>query len=145
MSARIASRILIATIAILLGGVFYLFYRPEEAIFFSWIRSAGISFDLESTKSFVGGYLFHLPDWLVFSLPDGLWAFSYAVLISTVWNKQKSLSRAFWIISIPVITIGTELIQLSGRIPGTFCPIDLIFIVTGIIAGYIIGTHNLKL
>lgn len=141
MRNHLPTKIIIASVALLLGGALYFFYRPKEAIFFSWIRSTGVTLDLEHTRSIVHAYLFKIPDWIINSMPDGLWAFGYSLLISTIWQKHKSLSRTIWMISIPVVTIGAELIQLTEIIPGTFCQIDLIFIITGIITGYLIGIH----
>jgi hypothetical protein len=141
MSARIAPRILIATIAILLGGAFYVFLRPGEALFISWIRNAGISIDLEYLR---GSILTQFPNWMVYSMPDGLWAFGYSLMISSIWSRNQSRSRLFWLASIPLFTIGFELLQYTTLIKGTFCPIDLIFTVAGITVGYLIGNKKLK-
>lgn len=141
MSARIASRIFIATIAILLGGAFYVFLRPGEALFISWIRSAGISLDLEYLRANI---LTQFPDWIIYSMPDGLWAFGYSLLISSIWSNNQSKSRLFWMASIPLFTIGFELLQYTPWIGGTFCPIDLVFTIAGITVGYLIGTKTLN-
>jgi len=141
MSARMASRIFIATIAILLGGMFYVFIRPGEALFISWFRDAGFSINLEYLRTNI---LFKLPDWITFSLPDGLWAFGYSLLISSIWSNNQSKLRLFWMASIPLLTIGFELLQYTPWIKGTFCPIDLVFTIAGISLGYLIGTKTLK-
>ena len=62
---------------------------------------------------------------LVFSLPDGLWAMSYTMLIFHVRN-DKTLKTLIWSIIIPVVGILSEISQYYSLIPGTFDIIDLI-------------------
>ena len=62
---------------------------------------------------------------LVFSLPDGLWAMSYTMLIFHLRN-DKTLKTLIWSIIIPIIGILSEISQYYLLIPGTFDIIDLI-------------------
>ena len=62
---------------------------------------------------------------IIFSLPDGLWAMSYTMLIFHLRN-DKTFKTLIWSILIPVIGILSEIGQLYYLIPGTFDIIDLI-------------------
>ena len=62
---------------------------------------------------------------LVFSLPDGLWAMSYTMLIFHL-RKDKTVRTLIWSIIIPIVGILSEIGQLYYLIPGTFDIIDLI-------------------
>ena len=62
---------------------------------------------------------------ITFSLPDGLWAMSYTMLIFHLRN-DKTFKTLIWSILIPVIGILSEIGQLYYLIPGTFDIIDLI-------------------
>ena len=62
---------------------------------------------------------------LVFSLPDGLWAMSYTMLIFHLRN-DKTLKTLIWSIIIPIVGILSEISQYYSLIPGTFDIIDLI-------------------
>ena len=62
---------------------------------------------------------------LVFSLPDGLWAMSYTMLIFYLRN-DKTLKTLIWSIIIPIVGILSEISQYYSLIPGTFDIIDLI-------------------
>ena len=62
---------------------------------------------------------------IIFSLPDGLWAMSYTMIISHLRN-DKTFKTLIWSILIPVIGILSEIGQLYYLIPGTFDIIDLI-------------------
>jgi len=66
-----------------------------------------------------------LGGWVVYSLPDGLWLFSYILLMGCIWNFN--LKRSFYA-SFPLafIAIGSELLQILGWVPGTFDVVDLL-------------------
>ena len=62
---------------------------------------------------------------IVFSLPDGLWAMSYTMLIFHL-RKDKTVRTLIWSIIIPIVGILSEISQYYSLIPGTFDIIDLI-------------------
>ena len=62
---------------------------------------------------------------ILFSLPDGLWAMSYTMLIFHL-RKDKTVRTLIWSIIIPIVGILSEIGQLYYLIPGTFDIIDLI-------------------
>ena len=80
-----------------------------------------------------------LPNWIIFSLPNGLWAFAYALLITSIWSGSKSWLRHLWMASIPILVVGYEVLQYTGIIRGTFCIQDIALGVSGLILGIIIG------
>jgi len=55
-----------------------------------------------------------LPEGIVFSLPNGLWAFSYAMLIAGIWSGRKSWLRTFWMASILVLVLGVFILLALG-------------------------------
>jgi len=136
--------IILCTAALMLGGIIYLLFRPSEILFLKWIQTAGLDnwFSLARQKSL--SLNLHLPEWIVFSLPNGFWAFAYALLITCVWSGSKSWLRYFWMASIPILVLGFEILQFTGTIPGTFCMQDLALGMAGIITGIIVGTKTIK-
>ncbi len=62
---------------------------------------------------------------IVFSLPDGLWAMSYTILIFHI-RKDKTFRTIIWSLIIPVIGAFSEIGQFYLLIPGTFDFMDLI-------------------
>ena len=135
---------LIAGIAVFTGGMIYVLCRPSDYSFFQWIRSMGFDGALSFLRihSLPNGS--QLPEWIVFSLPDGLWAFAYTLLILTIWFNSKSSWKYLWYATIPALTIGSEILPWQGIIPGTFCLSDLVIIVCGLIAGILTANINLK-
>ena len=62
---------------------------------------------------------------IVFSVPGGLWAMSYTLLIFHI-RKDKTFKSIIWSIIIPIIGIVSEISQFYHLIPGTFDLMDLI-------------------
>lgn len=117
----------IAMILILLGGLIYILYRPLSlAMFYAF----GIS---ESTGwlAFLRGHVpIDVSGWIIYALPDGLWACSYVVFIGCIWNFEfpKYLPVA---LIIPIIGIASEALQGIGLMPGVFDWIDVLMYFAG--------------
>ena len=127
---------LISALAVVAGGCIYMLFRPVEPVFFKWFGSAGFEnwlFRLRETSIAFG---LALPPWLIYSLPNGLWAFAYTLLILGIWKGSHALIRYVWFLSIPLLVFGFELLQLTGDLPGTFCLYDMIWGAIGITLGY---------
>jgi len=140
-SANYSSRVylLLSALAFLLGGFIYILYRPSEHLFFSWFSSLGLDNLFESIRNHSLSTSSRLPDWVVYSLPNCLWAFAYALLITSLWSGNRSWIKYVWMSSIPVLVVGFEVLQYTGTIRGTFCIQDLVMGIVGITLGCIIG------
>ena len=136
--------IILSVFALSLGGTIYIFFRTSEHVFFGWIRAVGLDhwFNLVRDHS-LSSSLF-IPEWFIFSLPNGLWAFAYALLITSIWSGSKSWLRHLWMASIPILVLGFEVLQYAAIIHGTFSIQDLVFGMAGLIVGIIIGTKIIK-
>jgi len=131
-------------IALILGGIIYRLFRPQKPIFFDWIGFTGFYGLIGSFRQNSLYLAPHLPDWVIYSLPDGLWAFAYALIITRIWMNSPSGFKYFWLASIPILVLGFEILQYSGIIPGTFCYLDLIVGFIGLIAGIVLGNKTIK-
>lgn len=140
MSRRI--QILAAGAAIVSGSLIYLIIRPAEPVFFNWVRTLGLGRLLEWTRPGFFNTSATFPGWFVYSLPNALWAFAYACLITAIWAESRSLVRYVWMATIPLLVFGFELLQYSGHITGTFCIQDIIAGAAGVCAGIIFGFSN---
>jgi hypothetical protein len=137
--------VIISAVALLAGGMLYILFRPSEIVFFSWIRAIGFDNWLNLVRNSSLPLSPELPEWIVYSLPNGLWAFAYALLITIIWSGSKSWIRYLWMASIPLLVLGYEILQYSNIITGTFCIQDVALGITGLTIGIIIGTrikHN---
>ena len=130
-----SSYVLWSTIAVVAGGIIYMLFRPTEANFLNWFQTLGLENWLDTARENSLSLTHNLPNWFVYSLPNGLWAYAYTLLILIIWKKSASLMRYFWYLSIPVLIFGFELLQLSGTLQGTFCLFDLSWGAMGIALG----------
>jgi hypothetical protein len=136
---------LLSILTILSGGIIYILLRPSEPVFFSWIKFVGLEDFIFNTREKTLLFGQFLPEWFIYSLPNGLWAFSYSFIITVVWWKSKSRLKFFWIASIPILVFGFELFQYLEILMGTFCIGDIVFGVLGILAGNALGIKTNKI
>lgn len=93
---------------------------------FTWFKKIGINNLIFSIRIILNNQINNLPDWLIYSLPDALWTYSFIYSILFVWKDNDSLFKYLWIILVFIFTIGSELGQLINFVPGTFDKIDLL-------------------
>jgi hypothetical protein len=136
--------ICLSAFALLAGGFIYIIFRSSEPLFFSWINSTRAIHWINIIRNSSLSLSKVLPEWIVYSLPDGLWAFSYSLLITGIWSRSKSLLRYFWFASIPLLVLGFEFLQFSRLIPGTFCLQDIALGIAGIFIGILVGIKIIK-
>jgi hypothetical protein len=110
---------------------------------FHWVSTIGLySSVIKARAIFDIGYL--IPGWVIYSLPNGLWAYSFMFFISFIWGDVKSLGKIIFIVLVVILSVGSELGQLFGLIPGTFCLADMFFYTFGLFAGVFISKLNFK-
>ncbi len=136
---------LLSFLAVLAGGLIYVLFRPLEAEFFNWFDFSGIDDQIRLLRRNTVLLTHYFPGWFIYSLPDGLWAFAYSLIITVMWMESKSIIKYFWFSSIPLLVLGFEIMQLTGYLPGTFSFSDLLFGILGISAGVYVGIKLLKL
>lgn len=106
-------------IPLLIGGIIYIGFRTESLLMFKWFKYIGIIDFIKLYRNLVNKI--DLPEFLIFSFPNGLWTFSFLMFINiTATNYIRKILLSFVIF----ITIGFEMFQGIKLIPGTFCFID---------------------
>ena len=127
--------ILLPFLAVFVGGFIYILFRPTEAGFLKWFGIVGTEDLLYAAREKSLSIYSFLPDWIVYSLPNGLWAFAYTIIVLRIWKGSNSIVKYFWFLSIPVLVFGFELLQLTGNVQGTYCWSDMLWGALGIILG----------
>lgn len=133
-----------SVLAVIAGGLIYVLLRPAEAGFIHWFRFTQLEDWIESLRSNTVIFSQLFPEWIVYSLPNGLWAFAYSLLIFTIWGRSKSKIKYIWYLSIPLLVLGFEILQYPGIIRGTFSFQDILTGVIGIVAGIFFGKLIIK-
>lgn len=106
------------------GGLIYLGWREGNLVMFQLIEKCGMSDYLLSFRNISTNYSVY--DWVKYSMPDGLWLFSYMFLIDAIWTNYKHPMYNAFLWSLPIIAILSELLQFIEIVPGTFDVIDLL-------------------
>ena len=130
----------IATITLFVGGMIYLIFRPTWLLMFEWINIIHMSGFVEGLRQ-LG---LHLPEWAKYSLPDGLWTFSYTLCIGCIWDFELRKCWTYLILLFSIV-ITDEILQLFHYVPGSFDILDLLFYISFFLLGlfYIIKINIL--
>lgn len=125
---------------IVVGGLMYIMWRDTGMLMFRWAEIIGLSGVVDWLREVGGAYGSYVPDWLMFSLPDGCWVYSCTAFFARLWREETSMLRWFWIGIGPVLAIGGEFGQLvPGFVPGTFDLVDLIAYFIAAAASFYVG------
>jgi len=80
-------------------------------------------------------------DWIIYCLPDGLWAYSFTSLLLTT-NDNSHINKLYSLCLVLSIGLALEVLQYFHLINGTFDIIDIFFYIFGsILSIFIIKKH----
>ena len=123
--------IFLSILSILFGGVIYIAFRSSSIILFKWIDYIVLIDLVENLRIVTLPYKEYLPDWFLYSLPDGLWMFSYSCIVLVIWKRKITKYSLLWLLSLPMISILFEVLQYYDYFNGTFDIIDIVFFIFG--------------
>lgn len=129
---------------LLLGGLIYILFRTSSLLMFDWYDSLGLLISINNLRLYTSLIIDGIPNWFLYSLPDGLWIFSYISLMLFIWQNSISKKNIIWILIIPFLAIGSEIGQLLGFVSGTFDYIDLVFYFLGMSLPFIFYRNSIK-
>ena len=113
-----ATRIILSLGILSLGGLIYIIYRDKSLLMFDWFNSIGVSSGIDGLRSLFQGDGVY--GWVKYSLPDGLWIFSYMFLIDAIWNGEKIITSKLFLWFLPIVAILSECLQYFGLLSGVF-------------------------
>ena len=108
-------KVILSIILVSIGGCIYLMQRTTGLLMFRIIDFLGMTDVVATLRT----YAMQWPEFVVFSLPGGLWSASYVLLADAVFAGQSNLIRLSWGSLIPMIGVVSELLQAMGLCPGT--------------------------
>lgn len=116
-------QILLAIFPVFIAILIYLLFRDKNIYLVSLFSELKCISNLEEIRDNSKIIQFYIPNWVIYSLPDGLWSLSIYSLVSIfVGNK---LSFIYNIVLFTIIIL-LELFQLFQFMKGTFDPIDIL-------------------
>lgn len=119
---------------ITVGTSIYLLWRPLSLRVFTWADYVGLTGLIVSARSQLARNPVQIPDFLVYSLPTGLWSFSFIYCVTVIWSGSLRQGRIYFGIAISMI-FGAELLQLL-YLDGVFDPMDMWANSLGVVAGF---------
>jgi len=123
---RVASLVTGVLLPVGAGGLVYLLLRSRSLVMFRWADALGVGDGLDAVRNHTRSLAVRVPDVLLYSLPDGLWAFAYARLCMWLWNDRPLRPAIAWALALPAVALVAELGQAAGWVPGTFDGWDLL-------------------
>ena len=118
-------------LSLIVGSLIYILFRSSSLKVFSWLDLIGINILDSKIRKSALAISSHIPDWILLSLPDGLWLFSYVCLMLCIWGNSITIKNLFWITIFPTIAIASEIAQYFKLLQGTFDPLDLLLYFLG--------------
>ena len=123
--------ILLGFTSLIFGFTIYLLFRSDSIIYFNWINNFFYKDLIQELRQTSLQYKSNLPNWFLYSLPDGLWLNSYMFFILSIRGLEFNLKNNFWFFSIPILILLHEIGQLLKIFNGTFDIFDLILYTIG--------------
>ena len=118
------------------GGWIYLLFRTETLLMFRWADAIGLLGFIERQREMWGHWGAALPDWVLFSLPDGVWVYVATAFFGRLWRSGPWVPHVCWTGMASFLAIGGELAQWVGWIPGTFDWVDVLLYVVAALVSY---------
>lgn len=115
-------KVILGIIFLSVGGGIYLMQRTTGLLMFRIIDFLGLSDVIAGLRTSV----IQMPEFIVFSLPGGLWSASYLLFADALLCHQSLVMRLAWGSLIPMIGMTSELLQAVGLCPGTADGLDAV-------------------
>ena len=146
LKKRSINKIFIVILSFTVAVIIYLLFRSRKLFYYQIIELMNLDSSVRHIRKIVWVYRKHIPNWVIYSLPDGLWLFSMGVSILHNRFFYKKAQNIFNIIFI--IMVGIEIFQGifggHGTFIGTFDGDDIICYTIGYIAASILGYLSWK-
>ena len=111
--------------SLLTGATIYLLFRSKTLLGFKLLSRIGVEPWADQMRSYAVDVT--LPEVVVYSLPGGLWSLGYILIIDSLFGNQTHSTRIAWASVIPLLGVGSEVLQAIGLLPGVFDAWDLVF------------------
>ena len=73
-----------------------------------------------------------LPNWVMYSLPDGLWTYAFtSYFVINFDNRPYTPKKLLYLLFCPILSISFEITQYFHLLPGTFDINDLLCYISG--------------
>jgi hypothetical protein len=106
---------------VFIGAAVYSLWRSKALLLFAWYKWAGLYGPVLSLRAYFAGVKHFIPGPILYSLPDGLWVYSFTALMGYIWyQKPQRYARLFWTLLPISMAVTAEIGQGLRLVPGTF-------------------------
>jgi len=143
MKPKASWQTLIVTVILplFIGGCTYIFFRSNSLKMFAWFKALGLNNMIDQGRTGVQ-HMHGIPQWIIFSLPDALWLFSFTNGMLLLWNYRLTKQSCGWILLAPAIGILSEAGQAVHIVPGTFDFVDMALLLAAALTPFLINPLN---
>ena len=117
---------------LLIGGSIYVLYRTKSLLMFHYFKDLGIESLIDFLRLFSKNYKLCFPNWVIYSLPNALWLYSFYSFWFILWKKEEKFFL-FLLISTFSVSLLSEFLQYLYIINGSFSWMDVFFIFLSLI------------
>jgi hypothetical protein len=135
-TTKTSTNLILSGSCLFAGGSIYVIFRPLTLNMFRWFDAFGISSLINKYRESLS-YV-SLNDFVLYSLPDGLWITSYLFIVNTIIPSKHKKELLFWILSLPMISVLSEFMQYYNFIQGRFDIYDVVSYILPLIINLII-------
>lgn len=119
-----ATKVILSLLILFAGGLVYVIFRDKSLLMFDWFDVIGISNAVDGLRRLFQGEGIY--GWVKYSLPDGLWLFSYMFIIDAIWDRERNVISIMFLWGLPIVAILSECLQYFGLLPGVFDWMDIV-------------------
>jgi hypothetical protein len=130
---------------ILVGCLIYTLWRKPTLLVFYWYHCVGLDGVINAWRLAAEPIRSWLPNWFLFSLPDGLWVYAITSFMAALWFNAPKQYVWFWTYIGAALAIGGEFGQSIGLVQGAYDTTDVIFYVAGLVlAKFVVSRKGAK-
>ena len=122
---------------LIVGGGIYISFRSMSLRLFEWFEIIELKTTISFIRNIIHPFKNELPTWTYYSLPDGLWVYSFSSALIILWGDQFKFGK-YWLIIPLLFGAFIELAQKIKIFPGTFDIIDFTFSIMALALSIII-------
>src|SRR3954468_11238232 len=101
-----------------LGGIIYTVWRSPHLLVFRWYSRLGLTASVNMMRLHSAHLRHCMPAWVLYSLPDALWVYSFTALLAFLWSEERSGFSPYCWQALPVLlATGGELGQILRIVP----------------------------
>jgi hypothetical protein len=131
------------TIPLIFGGLIYISFRSVSLRMFNWFKWSEIDFFTSIIRNLIHPLKNNIPPWFYFSLPDGLWVYSFSSALLIYWNNDFKKVK-YWLLIPFTSGIFIEILQGFNFFHGTFDFLDLLLSTLGLLLSKTIINYKFK-